>query len=73
MLAPNTVRIIGGVSVPVVILGDPAYPLLLWLMKPYPGAGLSVKEKIHVQVMQSPVVVECDFGRLKGRWRSLLN
>ena len=72
-LAPNTVRSIGGVSVPVVILGDPAYPLLPWLMKPYPGAGLSVKEKkFNSRLSRARVVVECAFGRLKGRWRSLL-
>ena len=72
-LAPNTVRIIGGVSVPVVILGDPSYPLLPWLMKPYPGAGLSVKEKkFNSRLSRARVVVECAFGRLKGRWCSLL-
>jgi len=29
-------RVIGGVALPLIILGDPAYPLLLWMMKPYP-------------------------------------
>ena len=73
MLTPNTVRNIGGVSVPVVILGDPVYPLLPWLMKPYPGAGLSVKEKkFNSRLSRARVVVGCAFGRLKGRWRSLL-
>ena len=40
-LAPNSVKLISGVHIPIVILGDPAYPLLSWLMKPYTGTGLS--------------------------------
>ena len=59
MLAPNTVHIIGGVSVPVVILGDPVYPLLPWLMKPHPGAGPSVKEKkFNSRLSRACVMVE---------------
>lgn len=30
---------IGDHDIPPLILGDPAYPLLSWLMKPYPGNG----------------------------------
>ena len=68
---PNTVQVLGGVPVPVVILGDPAYPLRL--MKPYPGAGLSAKKReFNSRISRACVVVECAFGRLKGRWHSLL-
>jgi len=57
----------------VFVLRDPAYPLLPWLMKPYPGTGLSSKEqKFNNRLSRARVVVECAFGRLKGRWRSLL-
>ena len=72
-LVPQSVQILAGVPVPVVILGDPAYPLLPWLLKPYPGTGLSTKaSKFNTRLSRARVVVECAFGRLKGRWRSLL-
>ena len=59
--------------VPVVILGDPAYPLLTWLMKPYTGTGLSQEQRrFNYRLSRACIVVECAFGRLEGRWRSLL-
>ena len=64
---------IAGVEVSIVILGDPAYPLLLWLMKPYIYNGhLSDEQKcFNYQVSRASVVVENAYGRLKGRWRCL--
>ena len=70
---PQSERILAGVPVPVVILGDPAYAVLPWLIKPYPGTGLSTKARNFItKLSRACVAVECAFGRLKGRWWSLL-
>ena len=73
-LVPRGMRCINGVDMPIVILGDPAYLLLPWLMKPYPATGsVSRKQKkFNYQLSRARMVVECAFGRLKGRWRCLM-
>ena len=73
-LLPNTTQRISRVDVPVVLLGDPAYPLLRWLMKPFSDLGRLTREqqRFNYCLSRARVVVECAFGRLKGRWRCLL-
>ena len=45
-LLPDWKQLIEGVEVPLVMLGDPAYPLLNWLMKAYPDTGsLTTQQK----------------------------
>ena len=60
---------IGNVEISPSILGDSAYSLENWLMKPYSDSGnLSPnKARFNLALSRSRVVVENAFGRLKAR------
>ncbi|XP_053871532.1 uncharacterized protein LOC128829987 [Malaclemys terrapin pileata] len=68
---PDQKITVGEVEMPIVILGDPAYPLMSWLMKSYTGSLDSSKEQFNNRLSQSRMTVECAFGCLKGCWHSL--
>ena len=42
-----------GINVPLLVLGDPANPLLPWLMKPYPDIGNLSRAQQHYNYRQS--------------------
>ena len=71
---PRWRETIQDVDVPLMILGDAAYPLLPWLMKAYPeGRGITPEQTaFNYRLSQTRMTVERAFGRLKGRWRCLL-
>ena len=57
----------GKPSVPVCILGDPAYPLLSFLMKEFSKEGNNSNKRFFGQRLSSArMVIECAFGRLKA-------
>ena len=73
-LFPDWKESICGEEIPLLVLGDPAYPLLSWLMKAFTNNGsLSCQQKtINYRLSKAQVIVEHAYGRLKGRWRCLL-
>ena len=63
-----------GCDVPICILGDSAYPLQTWLMKPFANSGTLTHDQQHFnyRLSHAQIVVENVFGCLKARWRRLL-
>ena len=65
---------INNVTIKPVLLGDGAYLLLTWMMKPYayfPNLT-RVENKINKKLSSAGVSLERAFGRLKARCRCLL-
>ncbi|XP_054827409.1 uncharacterized protein LOC129324266 [Eublepharis macularius] len=64
---------LNGVSVPPIIISDGAYPMRPWLMKPYGKLARTPREhNFDRRLSRARNQVEKSFGRLKGRWQTLL-
>ena len=74
ILSDGECRTIHGCEIPINIIGDSAYPIQPWLMKPFgDGPSLSPREKcFNYRLSRARIVVENAFGRLKARWRHMM-
>lgn len=72
-LIPQMEKNLNGVLVPPLVVGDSAFPLQPWLMKPYSNALLTPKQRyFNYRLSRARMVTEECYGQLKGRWRILL-
>lgn len=61
------------IKVPHVILGDEAYPLKTYLMRPFPGENLDTATRLfNRRLSKARQVIECTFGIVTSKWRLLL-
>lgn len=65
---------IDGTEVDFFLLGDPAYPLMNWLMKGFTSSPRLTpeQESFNVYLSAARTTVEVAFGRLKSRWKVLM-
>ena len=72
-LIPQMGKNLNGVLVPPLVVGDSAFPLQPWLMKPYSNALLTPKQRyFNYHLSRARMVTKECYGQLKGRWRILL-
>ncbi|KAJ7341967.1 hypothetical protein JRQ81_008043 [Phrynocephalus forsythii] len=71
LIPGNPMLTYAGVSIPPLILGDGAYPLCKWLMKPYAVPRNDIEKHYNQVFNRTRNIVERAFGRLKARFRRL--
>lgn len=72
-LFPPHTRDINGLQTGYYLLGDSAYPLQKWLLRPFSHSDLTAEQQLYNnRVSPALAVVQHAFTRLKGRWRCLM-
>ncbi|XP_069806151.1 uncharacterized protein [Dendropsophus ebraccatus] len=71
-LFPNVTRYVGGVEIPVYMLGSRSYPLLPWLMTPFSEQSLPEHSELNKHFSSALSTSKEAYDRLKGRWSCLL-
>lgn len=68
---PSPLRKDNKLILPYTLVGDEAFALTNYLMRPYPKSGtLNIRKKIfNYRLSRARRTVECAFGLLRGRWR----
>ena len=63
-----------GINIPLFLIGDLAYFLKTWLMKPFTyNSSLTQQQQYYnYRLCKARIVVENAHGRLKARWRRLM-
>ena len=66
--------LINGVNVPLFLIGDLAYPLQTWLMKPFPQSSVLTSEimQFNYRISRARIVDENTYCHLKARWQQLM-
>ena len=65
---PKIGKKVGSLLVPPLILGDAAFPLQPWLMKPCTNANPTPQQRYYnYRLSRARMVTEVAFGQLKGR------
>ena len=61
------------ITIPPIILGDGAFPMRTWLLKPHGDAILPEKRRyFNYRLSRAWMISEGAFGKLKGRWQVFL-